>query len=354
MRTWFRALIGAAVSSCLSFAVPAVHAAESDAVCTAAPATAKWSGRASDDAWAPGLYPAREDYPKDTVALTFDDGPHRSRTAIALDELAARDWTGAFFLTGSAIRSSTYHLVQRIVAEGHELGNHAWRHDVRMALRFDDPAQLESYMAAEFELTQVRVDLAMLATSKDDFLALSRTVFDGLTRRATPQAEIAAMPALRARHAVVLAEHGYVDGERPHRIRWARPPGGNPYLGKHSSMRRDAFARALASQGLELVMWNGGSGDSNPTIPADERRDATRLTKTVTKAARRGGIYVMHDRIAPASLRTVLAAFEARGTTITSLAALRRGKLTAQGRCVEPTFEMGPVALLRTARGTTD
>lgn len=335
MRTRLSSLVCAALSACLLSATLAPEAVAStpDQVCTPELANAQWTGRTSDDSWAQGIYPAHDDIATNTVALTFDDGPHRSRTPVALKQLKSQGFSATFFLTGAAIRSSTYQLVQRIVAEGHVLGNHGWRHDVRMASRMDTPELSEAYMAAEFELTQIRVDLAMMADSKEDFATMAKTVFGSLSRRSTPQTQLAAMPALRDRHAAVLTEHGFSEDSRPYAIEWARPPGGNPYLGHHNASQRNAFARALAQQNLSLVMWNGGSGDSNPQIDKALRQDATRLHKTVRKVAKRGGVYVMHDRIAPESLRTVLAAFAARETEVVSLAHIMDEKLSAAGRC---------------------
>lgn len=335
MRTRLPSLVCAALCACfLSTAlVPEAGASTPDQVCTPVPANAQWTGRTSDHSWAQGIYPAHDDIASNTVALTFDDGPHRTRTPVALEELESRGFSATFFLTGAAIRPSTYHLVQRIIAEGHVLGNHGWRHDTRMARRMETPQQSEAYMAAEFELTQIRVDLAMMAESKDDFATMAKAVFGSLSRRSTPETQLSAMPELRVRHAALLAEHGFSEDSRPYPIKWARPPGGNPYLGHHNATQRNAFARALAQHDLALVMWNGGSGDSNPQIEKALRQDATRLQKTVRKVAKRGGVYVMHDRIAPESLRTVLAAFVARETEVVSLTHIMDEKLSAAGRC---------------------
>lgn len=335
MRTRLSSLVCAALCACVlstALAPEAVASAPAQA-CTPAPANAQWVGRTSDDSWALGIYPAHDDIASNTVALTFDDGPHRARTPVALKQLKSQGFSATFFLTGAAIRPSTYRLVQRIAAEGHVLGNHGWRHDTRMARRMDTPQQSEAYMAAEFELTQIRVDMAMMAESKEDFATMAKAVFGSLSRRSTPETQLSAMPGLRVRHAALLAAHGFSEESRPYPIEWARPPGGNPYLGHHNATQRNAFARALAQQRLSLVMWNGGSGDSNPQIEKALRQDATRLQKTVRKVAKRGGVYVMHDRIAPESLRTVLAAFVARETEVVSLAHIMDEKLSAAGRC---------------------
>lgn len=61
------------------------------------------------------------------VALTFDDGPDPVHTPKLLDLLHAFRAHGTFFLVGQ--RASTApEVVRRIVAEGHEIGNHTWSH----------------------------------------------------------------------------------------------------------------------------------------------------------------------------------------------------------------------------------
>ncbi|MEL7378766.1 MAG: polysaccharide deacetylase family protein [Pseudomonadota bacterium] len=61
------------------------------------------------------------------VALTFDDGPHPSLTPQLLDILAARGARATFYVIGR--NAARYpQLLQRIAAEGHEIGNHTWSH----------------------------------------------------------------------------------------------------------------------------------------------------------------------------------------------------------------------------------
>lgn len=310
--------------------LPSVEpAAAAELPCTGPKPSSRWAGRTSDDEWIPGLYPARERYGDRLLALTFDDGPHETRTPIVLDELARRDMKATFFLTGHAIRSGTYELVQRMVREGHTLANHGWRHDTKMAAQVEDLRELEAYVGAEFELTQIRVDLAMLASSAEDFLAMEREVFGGLSWVAHDrQAQLRRMTKLRARHAALLESRGYAEDSRPITLEWVRPPGGNPYVGKGwTSAEREAFARAVNRQGMQMVMWNHGSGDSDTNLTPKERRDPERTAETARKAASRGGIYVAHDRIDPAALRAMLDELEIGEVEIVSLAALRAIKL---------------------------
>ncbi|MBE2204198.1 MAG: glycosyltransferase [Chthoniobacterales bacterium] len=62
-----------------------------------------------------------------TVALTFDDGPDPDWTPAILDILKAHHISATFFVVGSEAERYP-ELVQRIVAEGHEIGNHTFTH----------------------------------------------------------------------------------------------------------------------------------------------------------------------------------------------------------------------------------
>jgi peptidoglycan/xylan/chitin deacetylase (PgdA/CDA1 family) len=62
------------------------------------------------------------------VALTFDDGPGEY-TGKLLDLLRARGVRATFFVVGQMVAADKGgHNTRRIVAEGHEIGNHSWSH----------------------------------------------------------------------------------------------------------------------------------------------------------------------------------------------------------------------------------
>lgn len=65
--------------------------------------------------------------PKNTVALTIDDGPHPTWTPKVLDLLAANGVHATFSLIGRQARAYPG-LVRRIVAAGHGLCNHSMTH----------------------------------------------------------------------------------------------------------------------------------------------------------------------------------------------------------------------------------
>jgi len=62
-----------------------------------------------------------------TVYLTFDQGYENGYTAAILDVLKEKSVTGVFFLTGHYINSAP-DLVQRMIDEGHVIGNHSYDH----------------------------------------------------------------------------------------------------------------------------------------------------------------------------------------------------------------------------------
>jgi len=66
------------------------------------------------------------------IALTFDDGPHPAGTAAVLELLAAARATATFFLVGEQVERFG-DVAASIVAAGHEIGLHGYRH--RLLLR---------------------------------------------------------------------------------------------------------------------------------------------------------------------------------------------------------------------------
>ena len=61
------------------------------------------------------------------IALTFDDGPNPKNTPAMLDILKKRNIPATFFVLGQ--NAALYpRILERMVAEGHEIGSHAWNH----------------------------------------------------------------------------------------------------------------------------------------------------------------------------------------------------------------------------------
>ena len=67
------------------------------------------------------------------VALTFDDGPHPDGTPAVLDVLARAGARGTFFMIGEQVERRP-ELAAAIVAQGHEVALHGYRHRLQLRL----------------------------------------------------------------------------------------------------------------------------------------------------------------------------------------------------------------------------
>jgi peptidoglycan/xylan/chitin deacetylase (PgdA/CDA1 family) len=61
--------------------------------------------------------------------LTFDDGPHLTRTPAILDLLKKYNFKATFYVVASRINQQTKPIIKRMIQEGHIVANHTWRHD---------------------------------------------------------------------------------------------------------------------------------------------------------------------------------------------------------------------------------
>ena len=61
------------------------------------------------------------------LAMTFDDGPHPTLTPKLLDILKERNIKCTFFVIGKNAKAYPK-IIQRMLAEGHEIANHTWTH----------------------------------------------------------------------------------------------------------------------------------------------------------------------------------------------------------------------------------
>lgn len=64
---------------------------------------------------------------KKMIALTFDDGPSKNHTEKILNVLKEANASATFFILGSQVHNAPY-LLQRMVLEGNEIGNHTYTH----------------------------------------------------------------------------------------------------------------------------------------------------------------------------------------------------------------------------------
>lgn len=87
-----------------------------------------------------GRIVARVETARPVLALSFDDGPTRAAMDEVLQALASRGVRATFFVNGVHLEQAP-ELGRRLVAAGHELGNHTYSHP-RMVLR--SPAFIRS------------------------------------------------------------------------------------------------------------------------------------------------------------------------------------------------------------------
>jgi peptidoglycan/xylan/chitin deacetylase (PgdA/CDA1 family) len=118
-----------------------------------------------------------------SVALTFD-GSSLSNAAVAiLDTLSSRSVTATMFLTGEFIRKFPA-ITRRIVAAGHECGNHTWGHPHLTSFEADRtqstlPAINEALLHEQLR----RAEELFRATTGTSFLPLWRAPYGEFNRR---------------------------------------------------------------------------------------------------------------------------------------------------------------------------
>lgn len=98
-----------------------------------------------------GLYIMPADEPK--MYLTFDEGYENGYTPVILDALKEKDCKAVFFVTASYAKANP-ELIQRMIDEGHAIGNHSVRHlsmptlDEQAAA--NEIAELHNYMVDNY------------------------------------------------------------------------------------------------------------------------------------------------------------------------------------------------------------
>ena len=75
----------------------------------------------------PTIYRCHQNKDK-KIALTFDDGPHPRLTLKILSILERYDVKATFFVVGENVENYAP-VLQQILAQGHEIGNHTYSHD---------------------------------------------------------------------------------------------------------------------------------------------------------------------------------------------------------------------------------
>ncbi len=180
------------------------------------------------------------DHPKD-IALTFDDGPDPQWTPQILDILKAKHVHATFFVIGGNAEANPG-LVQRILAEGHQLGNHTYTHP-NLAIT---PPEV---VALELNATQRLVE-ALTGRS----LRLFRPPYLG---DAEPTDDDELAPVLQAQ------KMGYTTiGEHVDPVDWARPGAGKIVS---DTLKQVADPN---KQPANVVLLHDAGGDRSQTVAA--------------------------------------------------------------------------------------
>lgn len=98
-----------------------------------------------------------------TIWLTFDEGYENGYTESILDTLKEKNCPAVFFITGQYARENDT-LIQRMIAEGHAVGNHSWAHpaggmpSLSPEKQTEDLMKLHQYMIDQYnyEMTLFR------------------------------------------------------------------------------------------------------------------------------------------------------------------------------------------------------
>ena len=170
------------------------------------------------------------------VALTFDDGPDPEWTPQILDILKAANVKAAFFLVG--VNAERYPwLVRRIVAEGHEIGNHTYYHP-NLALCWPEHVRLE------LNATQL-----LLETITGRSTTLFRPPYAADTSP-SKLSELSALQIAQDLNYLVVLEN--IDPQD-----WARP-GADIILQRVKQQRRDG----------SIILLHDAGGDRSETVEA--------------------------------------------------------------------------------------
>ncbi|MEO6391722.1 MAG: glycosyltransferase [Pyrinomonadaceae bacterium] len=178
------------------------------------------------------------------VALTFDDGPDAEWTPKILDLLKAENVPGTFFIIGENGQANPQ-LVKRIVAEGHDIGNHSYTHPNLGEM----PGKITDL---ELNATQ-----RLIESLTGRSTILFRAPYFGDAEPTTPD-EVD--PIVRARRLGYLTVGLHVDPDD-----WARP--GTDAIVKHTIAGVSNQTPNDTGHG-QVVLLHDGGGDRQQTLEA--------------------------------------------------------------------------------------
>lgn len=175
-------------------------------------------------------------HPKNKVSITFDDGPDPGWTPLILDLLKERDIKAAFFVVGKN-GASHPELVQRIINEGHEIGNHTYSHP--------NVARISNN---QFKL-ELNATQRLLSTLTGHYTILFRPPYQADSR---PHRVVDALPIIEAQRMGYVTVCENIDSED-----WNKPDADTIYK-RVVDRRREG----------NILLFHDGGGDRSETLKA--------------------------------------------------------------------------------------
>lgn len=117
------------------------------------------------------------------IAFTFDDGPHPVWTEKLLDGLKERGIRATFFVIGQSAEEHP-ELIQRMLEEGNQVGNHTYSHvqltacDTEKAMKEIKKTQEVIYQAAGFQPRYIRPPFGSWSETLQEEICLETVLWD--------------------------------------------------------------------------------------------------------------------------------------------------------------------------------
>lgn len=149
--------------------------------------------------WLRALYPSLEwrvPTGEKKIYLTFDDGPNPLATPFVLDQLAQYGAKASFFCIGKNVQAEPA-IFQRILSEGHTIGNHTHHHlngwNTGDATYLEDVQNADGYIQSNlFRPPYGRIKRSQIAALKNKYRIIMWDVLSAdFDTRLTPQASLA-------------------------------------------------------------------------------------------------------------------------------------------------------------------
>jgi peptidoglycan-N-acetylglucosamine deacetylase len=202
---------------------------------------------------------------ENTVYLTFDDGPISEVTAWVLEELKKHHAKATFFCIGENIKKHP-DLFQRIISEGHSVGNHTFNHLNGWTTKTEK--YIENVLYAEEEMNKV---------------------YEARSTRVRPNPE---NPGEGGKPEDIPIFKSEISNQLSPISNLFRPP-----YGKLTSTQ----SQILRQKGYKIIMWDVLSGDFDTSISEES------CFSNVSESIKPGSIVVFHDSLkAEKNLRFVL------------------------------------------------